>query len=171
MSLRRLSFLLTTGAAILLLTATLLAGAAWPVIFLLASFAFWAFSFWRKFTWARWTGFALIGIVSLLAFFTADGQPVNFYLLLSSVLFALAGYDLADMESRLGLLGEAESEHAGRIRKHYTRLGLVLAGGFLLAVISFNWEISLSFGWVFGLALLGALGLGFLARALLHGQD
>jgi hypothetical protein len=171
MTLRRLSFSLTAVAAVLLLAATLLAGAAWPVIFLLAGFAFWAFSFWRKFAWAGWTGFALIGIVSLSAFFSLDGRPANFYLLLFSVLLSLAGYDLADLETRLSVIGESKAEHAGRIRKHYTRLGLVLAGGFLLAVVSFNWEISLSFGWVVGLALLGALGLGSLARALLHRQD
>jgi hypothetical protein len=172
MTLRRLSFSLTAGAAILLLAATLLSGGtAWPVILLLTGFTFWAFSFWRKSAWAAWTGFALVGAFSLSAFFSLDGQPVNFYLLLLSVLLSLAGYDLADLETRLGLLGESEAEHAGRIRKHYTRLGLVLAGGFLLAVIGFNWEISLSFGWVVGLALLGALGLGSLARALLHRQD
>lgn len=171
MSLRRLSFFLTTGAAILLLAAHLLAGFAWTAILFVAGFAFWAFSFWRKFAWAAWTVFALIGAFSLLAFFSLDGQPVNFYLLLSSVLLALAGYDLADLESRLGLVGESEAGHAERIRKHYTRLGLVLAGGFFLAVVSFNWEISLSFGWVVGLALLAALGLGSLARILISRQD
>jgi hypothetical protein len=171
MSLRRLSFSLTTGAAILLLTAYLLVGFSWAAILLVAGFAFWAFSFWRKFAWAAWTGFALVGAFSLSAFFTLDGQPANFYLLLFSVLLSLAGYDLSNLESRLGLVGESEAEHAGRIRKHYTRLGLVLAGGFFLAVVSFNWEISLSFGWVVGLALLAALGLGSLARALISRQD
>jgi hypothetical protein len=170
MSLRRLSFSMTAIAAILLLAATLLAGFFWAAILLVAGFAFWAFSFWRKFTWAAWTGFALSGAVSLLAFLAVEGQPVNFYLLLLSVLLSLAGYDLADLESRLGIVGETEAEHAGRIRKHYTRLGLVLAGGLLLAVVGFNWEISLSFGWVVGLTLLGALGLGYLARALISRQ-
>jgi hypothetical protein len=171
MSLRRLSFSLTALAAALLLAARLLAGATSPVIFLLAGFAFWAFSFWRKFAWAAWTGFALTGAFSLLAFLAVEGQPANFYLLLLSILLSLAGYDLADLESRLGAIGEPETEHASRIRQHYLRLGLVLAGGLLLAVVSFNWEISLSFGWVVGLALLGALGLGSLARALISRQD
>lgn len=171
MTLRRLSFCLTAGAAILLLAATLLAGFAWTAVLFVAGFTFWTFSFWRKFAWAAWTGFALVGAFSLSAFFSLGEQAVNFYLLLLSVLFALVGYDLADLESRLGLAGEAESEHADRIRKHYTRLALVLAGGLLLAVVGFNWEISLSFGWAVGLALLGALGLGSLARALISRQD
>jgi len=170
MSLRRLSFSMTAIAAILLLAATLLAGHSWTAMLLVPGFALWAFSFWRKLSWAAWTGFALSGAFSLLAFLAVEGQPVNFYLLLLSVLLSLAGYDLADLESRLGIVGETEAEHAGRIRKHYTRLGLVLASGLLLAVVGFNWEISLSFGWVVGLTLLGALGLGYLARALISRQ-
>jgi hypothetical protein len=174
MNLRAISFTLTAVATVLLALALALAGLLLHALALVLTAGLWAYWFYRQNTNFAALGFGMIGAFAILGGFASlDGAGVqlNFYLLLSSVLLALGGYDLADLHSLLQKLGENESEQSSRVRQHYTRLRLVLFAGLILGILGFNWQLSLTFGWIVSLALLGTFGLGIMVRFLLNGQE
>jgi hypothetical protein len=171
MSIRALSFTLTVISTVLLALALALAGLLLHALGLALTAGLWAYWFHRRDEKSAVLGFGMIGAFAILGGFASiDGAGVqlNFYLLLSSVLLALAGYDLADLHSLLQKLGENESGQSSRVHQHYIRLGLVLFVGLILGILGFNWQLSLSFGWIVSLALLGVLGLGIMVRFLLN---
>ncbi|MFO7584122.1 MAG: hypothetical protein R6W69_05270 [Anaerolineales bacterium] len=174
MSIRALSFTLTAVAAVLLALALTLAGLFLHALALALTAGLWAYWFHRQNAKSAALGFGMIGAFAILGGFASidgTGVQLNFYLLLSSVLLVLAGYDLADLHSLLQKLGEHESEQSSRVRQHYIRLGLVLFVGLIMGILGFNWQLSLSFGWIVSLALFGTLGLGIMVRFLLNGQE
>ncbi len=174
MKLRAQSFTLTAAAAVLLALALALAGLLLHALALILTAGLWAYWFYRQKTNSAALGFGMIGAFAILGGFAnlgTGGAELNFYLLLVSGLLALAGYDLADLSSLLQKLGESEFNQTRRIRQHSLRLGLVLVFGLILGIVGFNWQISLSFGWIISLALLGALGLGLMVKFLLENQE
>ena len=174
MNLRALSFTLTAAASVLLALALALAGLLLHALALALTAGLWAYWFYRQNTNSTALGFGMIGAFAILSGFAnlgTGGAELNFYLLLVSGLLALAGYDLADLSSLIQKLGESEFNQTRRIRRHSLRLGLVLVFGLILSIVGFNWQISLSFGWIISLALLGALGLGLMVKFLLENQE
>ena len=175
MSIRALSFTLTAVATVLLALTLALAGLFLHALALALMAGLWAYWFHRQDAKSAALGFGMIGAFAILggiaSLETTGGGLINFYLLLLSVLLALAGYDLADLHNLLQKLEESEANQSHRIRQHYTRLGLVLFIGLILGILGFNWQISLSFGWIITLALLGTLGLGIMIRFLLNSQE
>jgi len=174
MSIRALSFALTVAASAILALALALAGLTLHVIALLLATSLWGYWLNRKDPKSSSLGFGMIVAFAILGGFASldgTGIQMNFYLLLSSVLFALAGYDLADLHGLLQKLGENESGQSSRVRQHYLRLGLALLTGLILGILGFNWQVSLPFGWMAVLALLGTLGLGLMVHFLLERQE
>ena len=165
---RRLAFLFSVSAAALLALALFLAGLPWPGLALLLFFAFWAYSFFQDAAWAAPAGLIVTFSFAALGIFwgyQASETGINFLLLLVASLLALAGWDLADFSARLNR--SAPQDQTGPLQlRHLLRLGLVLLSGFLLAMLTLNWQLSLPFGWMVTLALLSALGLGFIIRSL-----
>jgi hypothetical protein len=174
MNLRALSFTLTAAATVLLALGLALAGLLLHALALVLTAGLWAYWFYRQNTNSAALGFGMIGAFAILGGFAnleTGGAELNFYLLLVSVLLALAGYDLADLRNLLQKLDESEVNQTRRIRQHSLRLGLVLVVGLILSIVGFNWQIPLSFGWIISLAVLGALGLGLMVRFLLNQQE
>jgi hypothetical protein len=173
MSIRGLSFTLTVVATVLLALTLALAGLFLHALALALTAGLWAYWFHRRDEKSSALGFGMIGAFAILGGFASldgTGVQLNFYLLLLSALLSLAGYDLADLYNTLQKLGESEADQSRRIRQHFIRLGLVLFVGLILGILGFNWQISLSFGWIVILALLGVLGLGIMVRFLLEQQ-
>jgi hypothetical protein len=174
MKIRTLALFCMSLAALSLLLALLLSADYWLAGACVLSFSGWGYAFWRRLTWAAPLGLGLVGFFAILGVLLEQQDALaglNFYLLLLSVLLALAGYDLSDLDLRWRIAGLAESAQGERLRHHGIRLGLVLLAGFGLALLAYSWDISLQFGWLTILALLGVFGLGFMIYTLLNNQS
>ncbi|PKN93456.1 MAG: hypothetical protein CVU44_08885 [Chloroflexi bacterium HGW-Chloroflexi-6] len=169
---RILAFIFSLVSAALLVLAFVLADLLWPAVLLGLFFAYLTYSFLRLASWVNTAGFVAIFVFvgfGILGGYQSSDQTINFYLLLFSVLFSLAGWDLADFDARLRSSDSVDLPHSIRVR-HYVRLGLALLTGLILALLAYHWKLSLQFGWLTILALLGAIGLGFMIYMLLNNQ-
>jgi hypothetical protein len=171
---RAVAFILTLLAALLLALGLALSGLfVWNAALALL-LALWVFFFLRRASWAATLGFGLVcafAVAGVFYRYQLSGAGMDFALLLPSVLLALAGYDLAELEARLKISGELDESYLSRLRRYYLRLGLLILLGAGLAVFGYAWKTPLSFVWMVTLSIFGALGLAGMARILLSRQD
>jgi hypothetical protein len=122
---------------------------------------------WQR-DWAWTNTLALAGNVSMAALgILAGSAPI---VLMLGVVATLAAWDLFSFSTRLRRTPQVVGA-AALVGAHLRRLGMVVGVGLLLGVLSLTVHFGLSFGWALGLALLVALGLRYLGRALRQAEE
>jgi hypothetical protein len=122
----------------------------------------WLLAHWRKYYW--FSSVALLIILFAAAYGVWNVFPTIWMLL--GALGGLLGWDLSDFARRLSYAALTD-DIAGMERLHLTRVGIVAALGFGLALLSLYIHIQrLAFEVAVGLVLLAALGLTRLVMGL-----
>jgi hypothetical protein len=163
---RSLAVLTTLLGASLLAVAYYLGSYIWPAILIILFYTFWIFAFSRQWDWIHSPGLLLVFALAGLGFFL-DLRPA---VIIPGVFLSLAGWDLADFETRLRLA--APKDDTSMVQKqHFLRLGLALGIGLAMVLVAINFRLNIPFGWMAILSLLVAGGVGVLIYSLLKNDQ